>query len=140
MNSLELTPDGKQAKETGKIILRPKGEGLLKVKLHKDKTYKKLHLRIIRESRSNSDKIIDPLWVFGSPRTYCQLYCKFKINFLFQKIREKRNTFRAAQLINVSQNYLPTYIERVEALEIFLMQKRIMQIEGYNIAVNMKSM
>ena len=85
-----------------------------------------------------SGKIIEPLWV--SP-DFCLIYCKFKVKLLFPKRREKGNTFTAAHQIVVNQNcFLPAHIERVEALENFIMQKRIMQIEGDNVVINMKSM
>ena len=57
------------------------------------------------------------------------------------KKKRKKETLRTVQLNFVNQNYfLPAYIKRVEALEILVIQKRIMQIERQNFAVNMKSM
>ena len=46
----------------------------------------------------------------------------------------------AALLIVANQNYfLLVYIKGIEALEIFPVRERIMQIEGDNYAVNRKS-
>ena len=57
------------------------------------------------------------------------------------KKKRKKETLRTVQLNFVNQNYfLPAYIKRVEVLEILVIQKRIMQIERQNFAVNMKSM
>ena len=43
--------------------------------------------------------------LFRSPRLYYLLYCKFKVSFSFQKIREKKTTFTAAQETVANQNY-----------------------------------
>ena len=57
------------------------------------------------------------------------------------KKKRKKETLRTVQLNFVNQNYfLPAFIKRVEVLEILVIQKRIMQIERQNFAVNMKSM
>ena len=46
----------------------------------------------------------------------------------------------AAQLIVANQNYFSlVYVKGIEALEIFPVQERIMQMEGDNYAVNRKS-
>ena len=49
--------------------------------------------------------------IFGISRSYKVLYRKFEVNFFSEKGKEKKNTFTAAQLIVVNQNYfLPAYI------------------------------